>query len=45
MAGTRLKLVTTPSQFAATVQFLVAPKVDKILKKAKPAIVVSAVLF
>jgi len=38
MAGTRLRLVTTPSQFAATVQFLVAPKVDKILKKAKPAI-------
>ena len=38
MAGTRLKLVTTPSQFAATVQFLVAPKVDNILKKAKPAI-------
>ena len=38
MAGTRLKLVTTPSQFAATVQFLVAPKADKILTKAKPAI-------
>ena len=38
MAGTRLRLVTTPSQFAATVQFLVAPKVDKILTKAKPAI-------
>jgi outer membrane receptor protein involved in Fe transport len=38
MAGTRLKLVTTPSQFAATVKFLVAPKVDNILKKAKPAI-------
>ena len=38
MAGTRLRLVTTPSQFAATVQFLVAPKVDNILKKAKPAI-------
>ena len=38
MAGTRLRLVTTPSQFAATVQFLVAPKVDKILVKAKPAI-------
>ncbi len=38
MAGTRLRLVTTPSQFAATVQFLVAPKVDKILIKAKPAI-------
>ena len=38
MAGTRLRLVTTPSQFAATVQFLVAPKADKILTKAKPAI-------
>ena len=38
MAGTRLILVTTPSQFAATVQFLVAPKADKILTKAKPAI-------
>ena len=38
MAGTRLRLVTTPSQFAATVQFLVAPKVDKILTKAKPVI-------
>ena len=38
MADTRLKLVTTPSQFAATVQFLVAPKVDKILTKARPAI-------
>ena len=38
MSGTRLRLVTTPSQFAATVQFLVAPKVDKILTKAKPAI-------
>ena len=38
MAGTRLRLVTTPSQFAATVQFLVAPKVDDILIKAKPAI-------
>ena len=38
MANTRLRLVTTPSQFAATVQFLVAPKVDKILVKAKPAI-------
>ena len=38
MANTRLRLVTTPSQFAATVQFLVAPKVDKILIKAKPAI-------
>jgi len=38
MANARLKLVTTPSQFAATVQFLVAPKVDKILVKAKPAI-------
>lgn len=38
MAGTRLRLVTTPSQFAATVQFLIAPKVDKILVKAKPAI-------
>ena len=38
MANTRLRLVTTPSQFAATVQFLVAPKVDKILTKAKPVI-------
>tara|TARA_R110002126_G_scaffold145984_7_gene291920 strand:+ start:7534 stop:8184 length:651 start_codon:yes stop_codon:yes gene_type:complete len=38
MANTRLRLVTTPSQFAATVQFLVAPKVDKLLVKAKPAI-------
>jgi len=38
MANTRLKLVTTPSQFAATVQFLAAPKVDKLLVKAKPAI-------
>jgi hypothetical protein len=38
MARSRLRLVTTPSQFAATVQFLVAPKVDKILTKAKPAI-------
>jgi hypothetical protein len=38
MANARLKLVTTPSQFAATVQFLVAPKVDKLLVKAKPAI-------
>ena len=38
MAGTRLRLVTTPSQFAATVQFLVAPEVDEILTKAKPAI-------
>ena len=38
MANARLKLVTTPSQFAAKVQFLVAPKVDKILVKAKPAI-------
>jgi len=38
MPNARLKLVTTPSQFAATVQFLVAPKVDKLLVKAKPAI-------
>ena len=38
MAGTRLRLVTTPSQFAATVQFLIAPEADKILTKAKPAI-------
>lgn len=38
MANARLKLVTTPSQFAAKVQFLIAPKVDKILVKAKPAI-------
>jgi len=38
MSGARLKLVTTPSQFAATVQFLAAPKVDKILVKAKPVI-------
>ena len=38
MANSRLRLVTTPSQFAATVQFLVAPKVDKILTKAKPVI-------
>ena len=38
MANARLKLVTTPSQFAAKVQFLVSPKVDKILVKAKPAI-------
>ena len=38
MAGTRLKLVTTPSQFDATVKFLIAPKVNKILKKAKPTI-------
>ena len=38
MAGTRLKLVTTPSQFAATVKFLIAPEVDEILTKAKPAI-------
>ena len=38
MANARLKLVTTPSQFAATVQFLVAPKIDKLLVKAKPAI-------
>ena len=38
MANASLKLVTTPSQFAATVQFLVAPKVDKLLVKAKPAI-------
>jgi uncharacterized protein involved in propanediol utilization len=38
MANASLKLVTTPSQFAATVQFLVAPKVDRLLVKAKPAI-------
>ena len=38
MAGARLKLVTTPSQFAATVQFLAAPKVDQLMVKAKPVI-------
>ena len=38
MPNARLKLVTTPSQFAAKVQFLVAPKIDKLLVKAKPAI-------
>ena len=38
MTRIRLKLVTTPSQFAATVQFLLAPKVNKILKKTNPAI-------
>ena len=38
MAGTRLKLVTTPSQFAATVQFLAAKPIDRILTKARPAI-------
>jgi len=38
MPNARLILATTPSQFAAKVQFLVAPKVDKILVKAKPAI-------
>ena len=38
MANTRLKLVTTPSQFAATVQFLAAKPIDRILTKARPAI-------
>ena len=38
MAGTRLKLVTTPSQFAATVKFLAAKPIDRILTKARPAI-------
>jgi len=38
MAGTRLKLVTTPSQFAATVLFLATKPIDRILTKARPAI-------
>ena len=38
MAGTRLKLVTTPSQFAATVKFLAAKPIDRILTKSRPAI-------
>ena len=38
MAGTRLKLVTTPSQFAATVKFLAAKPIDRILAKARPVI-------
>ena len=38
MAGTRLQLVTTPSQFAATVQFLTPKPIDRILTKARPAI-------
>lgn len=38
MAKTRLKLVTTPSQFAATVQFLAAKPIDRILAKARPVI-------
>ena len=38
MAKTRLKLVTTPSQFAATVKFLAAKPIDRILTKARPAI-------
>ena len=38
MAGTRLKLVTTPSQFAATVKFLAAKPIDRILTKARPVI-------
>ena len=38
MAGTRLKLVTTPSQFAATVKFLAAKPIDRILTIARPVI-------
>ena len=38
MAKTRLKLVTTPSQFAAKVQFLAAEPIDRILTKVQPVI-------
>jgi len=38
MAGGRLRLLTTDAQFAATVGFLAAPKINKILRKAKPLI-------
>ena len=38
MAKTRLKLVTTPSQFAAKVQFLAEEPIDRILTKARPVI-------
>ena len=38
MSRTRLRLVTTPSQFAATVQFLTPKPIDRILTKARPAI-------
>lgn len=38
MAGGRLQLLTTDAQFAATVRFLAGPKVDTLLRKAKPLI-------
>ena len=38
MSKTRLQLVTTPSQFAATVKFLAAKPIDRILTKVRPAI-------
>jgi hypothetical protein len=38
MASGRLRLLTTDAQFSATVNFLVAPKINKILRKAKPLI-------
>ena len=38
MAGGRLRLLTTDAQFAATVSFLAAPKINKLLRKAKPLI-------
>ena len=36
--GGRLRLLTTDAQFSATVSFLAAPKINKILRKAKPLI-------
>ena len=38
MAGGRLRLLTTNAQFAATVRFLAGPKIDRLLRKAKPLI-------
>ena len=38
MASGRLRLLTTDAQFSATVNFLVAPKINKILRNAKPLI-------
>ena len=36
--GARLQLLTTDAQFAATVRFLAGPKIDRLLRKAKPLI-------